>query len=153
MKKETKDKHFVKKPYYVGGNDALKKFINENLKYPKKALEKGTEGTVILRYEINHKGKVVDAKIISPLSKACNDEAIRVVKLLKFQVPKTRKARLTFHKTIQIHFRKPKEQPKKVAPAQQQIQYQITTTKKVETPEEQPQPKPASSYSYTIKIG
>ncbi len=154
MKKETKDKHFVKKPYYVGGNDALKKFINENLKYPKKAMEKGTEGTVILRYEINHKGKVVGAKIISPLSKACNDEAIRVVKLLEFQVPKTRKARLTFHKTIQIHFRKPKEQPKKVAPVEQQVQYQITPSKKVESPSEQPLPKPSSGgYSYTIKIG
>ena len=154
MKKETKDKHFIKKPYYVGGNTALKKFIGENLKYPKKAMEKGTEGTVSLRYEINHKGKVVDAKIISSLSKACNEEAIRVVKLLQFQVPKTRKARLTFHKTIQIHFRKPKEQPKPVAPPQpQQFQYNITPTKKVETPKEQPKPKPSSGYSYTIMIG
>ena len=153
MKKQTKDKHFIKKPYYVGGDAALKEFINKNLTYPKKAFDKDIEGSVVVRYEINHKGKVVDAKIISPLSRECNAEAIRVVKLLEFQVPKTRKARLTFHKTIHIHFRKPQQKPQAAPPANQQIQYQITPAKKKETKEEQaPEKKPSTSYSYTIRI-
>ena len=154
MKKETKDKHFIKKPYYIGGDAALKTFINKNLTYPKKAFDNNIEGTVVLRYEINHKGKVVDAKVISPLSRECNEEAIRVVKLLEFQVPKTRGARLTFHKTIRIHFRKPKQAPKPAQPTQQQLQYQITPSQKKENQTEKtPEQKPSTSYTYTIKIG
>lgn len=154
MKKQTKDKHFIKKPYYVGGDAALKAFINKNLTYPKKAFEENIEGTVMVRYEINHKGKVIDAKIISPLSRACNAEAIRVVKLLEFQVPKTRGARLTFHKSIQIHFRKPKQKPQTVQPVQQKLQYQITPSKKKEkAPEKALEKKTSTSYTYTVKIG
>ena len=153
MKKTTKDKHFIKKPYYVGGNAALRDFVNKNLTYPKKDFDSNIEGTVVLRYEINHKGKVIDVKIISPLSRACNEEAIRVVKLLEFQVPKTRGARLTFHKTIRIHFKKPNQKPQPAQPAQQQLQYQITPSKKKEaTKVEAPKKKPSTSYTYTIKL-
>lgn len=152
MKKSTKDRDFIKQLYYKGGKEALKKFINENLKYPKKAFENKVEGTVVVRYDINHKGIVTDCKIISPLTSETNAEAIRVVKLLKFVVPKTYKARLTYHKTIKIHFRMPKEQPKKVVPTQQQISYQITPAKKsVEQKKEQPKPS-KGGYSYTIRI-
>ena len=150
MKKETRDKHFIKKPYYKGGNEALKKFVNENLKYPPKAFEKKTEGTVSVRYEIGHKGKVIDTKVIGSLSPECNEEAMRVVKLLKFVVPKSHKARVTFHKTIKIHFKMPKEQPKPAPQQVSQIQYQITPTKKTEIPQEKP--KPSSGYSYTIRF-
>lgn len=157
MKKSTRDRDFIKKLYYEGGNDALKKFINENLKYPKKAFEKKVEGTVVLKYDINHKGNVTDCKIISPLSAETNAEAIRVVKLLKFVVPKTYKAKLTYHKTIKIHFRMPKVQPKKVVPQQpqqaQQISYQITPAQKtVEPKKEQPKKPSGGGYSYTIRI-
>jgi len=158
MKKSTRDRDFIKQLYYKGGNEALKKFINENLKYPKKAFEQKVEGTVIVKYDINHKGVVTDCKIISPLSSETNAEAIRVVKLLKFVVPKTYKARLTYHKTIKIHFRMPKEQPKKVIPKQpqqaQQISYQITPAKKsVEPKKEEPKKSSGGGYNYTIRIG
>ena len=149
MKKETKDKHFIKKPYYKGGNEALKSFVNEHLKYPKKAFEEQMEGTVVVRYEINHKGNVVNAKIISSLSKECDKEAIRVVRLLNFVVPKSYKARVSFHKSIQIHFKMPKSQPEQSNPVAQQIQYKITPSEKSSTPKEKPK---STSYNYSIRF-
>ena len=111
MKKERKDKHFIKKPFYEGGPMAMKKFIGENMRYPKEALENKIEGTVYVRYDVDQKGKVIDAKVVKGIGHGCDEEAIRLAKSLKFQVPKNRVGRVVFHKNIQIHFRLPKKKP------------------------------------------
>ena len=108
MAKERKEKHFINKPIYEGGIAAMKQFIALNKIYPDTAQKAGIEGTVVLRYSINHKGIVTDAKVISGVGGGCDEEAIRLVKLLKFKVAKNRGVRATFHKDIKIHFRKPK---------------------------------------------
>ncbi len=141
MKKEKKDKHFIKKPYYEGGISAMRAFIRQHLQYPKAALQAKIEGTVHIRYTINHKGKVVATKIIAGIGHGCDEEAVRLVELLEFIAPKNRNIKAIFHKTIQIHFRLP-EQEKST------IQYNYTTTK---TPKK---PKPKSkgkSYIITIR--
>lgn len=145
MDKETRDKKFIRKPQYPGGDKAYRKFIYANLKYPKDALDNKVEGMVIIRYEINHKGKVVQAKVVSSLGHGCDEEALRIVKLFKFEIPKgPKKLRVIFHKTVRIRFKLPKSKP---APKGQKIQYTLTTTKKDNTLK-QPSPK---SYSYVIK--
>jgi len=108
--------------------------IKSKMKYPKDALKEKIEGTVHLRYEIDYKGNVTKSKVISSLGYGCDEEAQRLVKLLKFEMPKIpRKMRLKFNKTIRIHFKLPKAKPKKVKPtlpkAKQQITYQVTTAK------------------------
>lgn len=143
LKKERKEKHFIQKPTYPGGQNALKKFITSQLKYPKKALKDKTEGTVFLRYDINYKGEVVETHILSSLSKACDAEADRLVRLLKFEVPKTRKVKVLFHKKIQIHFKLPKA--KKTTTS---YKYTTTTLPKEEKPKEASQ----ATYSYTIQL-
>ena len=147
MKKERKDKHFIKKPYYEGGLNAMREFIGKHKKYPKEALEKKIEGTVYLRYTINYKGKVIDAKILSSLGHGCDKEAIRVVKLLKFKVQKSYAGKIKFFKTIQIHFKVPKEkEPPKTT---SQIAYNITPSKsKKKTPKKK---NNEGGYTYTIK--
>lgn len=110
MKKEAKDKHFIKKPIYEGGPKAMKQFVRDHLQYPPEALENQIEGTVFVRYDINHQGKVTDATVIKGIGYGCDEEAIRITRLLSFTVPKTRGLRVIFHKNIQIHFRLP---PKK----------------------------------------
>lgn len=145
LKKERKEKHFIQKPTYPGGQNSLKKFITSQLKYPKEALKDKTEGTVFMRYDINYKGEVVDTHILSSLSKACDAEADRLVRLLKFEVPKTRKMKVLFHKKIQIHFKLPK--PKKTTTS-----YQYTTTSTTTSKKEKSEIAPQTTYSYTIKI-
>ena len=106
MKKERKDDSFIKQAYYKGGDTALKEFISQNLIYPEISKKNKIEGDVHIRMDISHKGHVIDTKIIAGLDDACNEEAIRVVKLLQYTVPKSpRHLKITHHKNIRIHFR------------------------------------------------
>ena len=147
MAKERKDKHFIKKPKYPGGPSAMRKFIRENLKYPKEAQENKIEGTVTIKYDIDYKGKVIDTHIISGLGFGCDEEADRLVRLLKFEVPRTRGVRVLFHKELHVHFRLPK---KKKVPQQIGYQYVVTKPKK-QAPVEKSRPS-SGSYHYTLKI-
>lgn len=149
MQKEKKDKHFIKKPIYPGGSSAMRSFINENLKYPKDALNNKIEGTVYLRYEINYNGDVTDVKVLGGIGYGCDEEAIRVVRLLKFKVPKgPRKLKVTFHKSTRIHFKLSKKQDESIqeSTGQAQIQYVVTSTKKED------KLKTGNTYTYTINI-
>lgn len=146
MKKEAKDKHFIKKPIYEGGPKAMRKFIGENLSYPKEALENRLEGTVIVKYDIDYTGKVTDARVISGIGHGCDEEAIRLAKLLKFKVPKSRGVRVLFHKTIRINFRLPKQE--KPEPTSLQITYTSAPSKKSEKPKSS-----SGGYTYTLPIG
>ena len=71
-------------PIYPGGDSELHVFISKNLKYPKAAKRDKVEGKVRLAFNVNDKGSVDDVKVIRSLSPECDEEAIRVVKLLVF---------------------------------------------------------------------
>lgn len=136
--------------------------IKENLKYPAEALKNKIEGKVQLRYEIDYKGNVVKAKVISSLGYGCDEEAQRLVKLLKFHMPKIpRKVRLKFNKTIRINFKLPKKKPKKVTVPMTKakvvsgskvkrgtkVTYQVIPKKKAPSTGE----TPTTGYTYTIR--
>lgn len=57
-------------------------FISENLKYPKEDADKGVEGMVLLNFVVTAKGKIKDISTKKSLSKACDAEGVRVVKLM-----------------------------------------------------------------------
>ncbi len=123
----------------------MKKFIGENMRYPAEALENKIEGTVFVKYTINYKGEVVDAKVVTGLGHGCDEEALRLVKLLIFKVEKPRGLRVLFHKHIQIHFRLPNVQT-----VQPTVQYNYTQTSK---DQDKKAPKEGNGgYSYTISF-
>lgn len=154
MQKDRKEKGFIRKPSYPGGTKAMQEFLRKNLRYPEDAFQKGIEGTVSIRYEIDYKGNVTDVEVLTSVGHGCDEEAIRLAKLLKFDVPPVRKLKVTFHNTLKVHFRiqknvEPPESPVSVqAP---QVVYNYTSA----PPEEKTPPSPASSkgYTFTIKIG
>lgn len=155
MKKERREDSFIKNPYFKGGNKEMRDFIYANLKYPKSVLDGRVEGEVKLKYSIDHHGNVIDVRIIGGLDEACNAEAVRVVKLLKFVVPPNpKKLRITFHKNITIHFKLKKSnqvsQKEPIVTTQQQIQYTVISTSNTEKPKEQK--STGSTYNYTITI-
>jgi protein TonB len=148
MHKPAKDKNFIKQPWYEGGPKALKKYVSEQMRYPAEALAQKVEGTVSVRFDIDHKGDVIDVKIIGHgLGHGCDEEAIRLVKSMKFQVDVPRGLRVIHHKTMQIHFKLPKAQA--VAETQVQLNY----VPKEETPASSEQPPSSGSYSYSISLG
>jgi TonB family protein len=70
-------------PEYIGGVEALLKFISSNVKYPADAKQNGVEGKVLVQFIVDEQGKVVYPKIIKGVGFGCDEEAIRVVNLLK----------------------------------------------------------------------
>ena len=156
MQKERKDKHFIKKPIYPGGLKEMRALISKELKYPTEALESKIEGTVYLRYNIDYKGNVTSSKILSGIGYGCDEEAQRVVSKFKFEVPKgPKKLKLKFHKTLKIHFRLPKEAPKKIIDPPKlkqtttQLTYSVTLSPKKDKKSETIQK--SKGYTYTIK--
>ena len=69
-------------PEYTEGNDAMNSFLASNIKYPAKAKENGIKGTVYVSFLIDETGAVVDAKVIKGIGKGCDEEALRVVKMM-----------------------------------------------------------------------
>ncbi len=147
MKKSKQAKNFIQRPSYPGGRVAINALIKKELRYPKKALEAKIEGKVRVAYSLNHKGEVIRAKVEKGLGHGCDEEAIRLVHLLRFNVPKNRGMKVTFNKTITINFKLPKPKPPQPKTVKTNIQYQYTrsnTNKKKKTNK--------SGYQITVKI-
>lgn len=149
MKKIRGENSFIKKPVYKGGRSAMNAFIKTNMKYPPEAIKQKIEGKVQLKYEIDYKGNVPMAKVVSSLGYGCDEEAERLVKLLKFEMPKNpRKVRIKFNKSIRINFKIPNLTPKpkvKVKSGQNtKVIYRVTKSKE--------STNTGTSYTYTITI-
>lgn len=69
-------------PAYIGGEEALLKFLKVNIVYPPD-LDK--DGTVYVQYKIDTLGNVVQPKILRGLSPSADNEVLRVVKMLKYK--------------------------------------------------------------------
>src|SRR5436190_10814126 len=70
-------------PMYVGGEAAMSKYLNDNLKYPEAAQKNGEEGTVFVDFVVSKDGSVREIKITDAynldIDKSFRDEAYRVV--------------------------------------------------------------------------
>ena len=67
-------------PQFIEGDqNAFRKWIQQNLRYPEIAAENGISGRVFVQFVVNTKGKVVDARVIRGVDPALDKEALRVV--------------------------------------------------------------------------
>ncbi len=147
MEREKRDKDFVHQPEYPGGPKAMSQFIYSHLQYPAEALAAGIEGRVIVDCDINDSGEVVATRIIKGLGHGCDEEAMRVVRMLHFRVKRTRGLRVLYHKKIHIQFRLPKPQPAPAVAQPIQIQYQVVQEETAAGKEKAPT---TTAYEYTI---
>jgi TonB family protein len=148
---EKKPKNFVQQPSFPGGTKALTNFIYSNLKYPKPAAEIDLEGVVFLKYDIDYQGVVTKVEVVKGIGFGCDEEAMRIVKMLRFDVPRNRGLRVIFHKTIRIQFKKapaPKVEIKTQNPHIQPNYAYTITPKNVEKEAE----KKSQTISFTINI-
>lgn len=67
-------------PTYPGGEEAMKAYFAENMKYPEMAKENGIEGVIPLSVQIKSDGSVGTIKIVRMLDPDLEQEAIRLVK-------------------------------------------------------------------------
>lgn len=69
---------------YPGGQDAMYEFINSKLIYPPTAKRNRMQGECIITLTINEDGSISNARITKNIGGGTGEEALRVVKLLKF---------------------------------------------------------------------
>ncbi len=62
------------------GMDAYRKYISDNLKYPKRAADANIQGKAFIKFIVNLDGSLSDFVVIKSLDDECDQEAIRVLK-------------------------------------------------------------------------
>ncbi len=73
--------------YYEGGQEAMYAFIAQELKYPLLAKRNRIQGRCIVSFTLNPDGTMSGVKLVKQLGGGTGDEALRVVRLLKFKKP------------------------------------------------------------------
>ena len=70
-------------PSFPGGDsERMGKFLADNIQYPQQATENGIQGTVYVSFVVDSKGNITDAKILRGIGGGCDEEALRVVKMM-----------------------------------------------------------------------
>jgi TonB family protein len=108
-----------KMPTYPGGDDARTAFMVQNIKYPEQAKKNGIQGRVFVTFVIEADGSITDVKVLRGFDKSCDEEAVRVIKLMPkwnpgMQSGKT--VRTQFN--IPINFKLDTDKDKKKEPGQ-----------------------------------
>ncbi len=90
-------------PEFPGGRQALEKFIQDSLTYPDRAKKRRIEGTVYVNFLIRRDGSITDVKVLRGLEKACDEEAVRVIR----SMPKWNPGRTEEEKAVTVRFNLP----------------------------------------------
>ncbi len=67
-------------PQYTGGEEAMMKYVAENIKYPQEAKDKNISGRVFIGFVIEKDGSVSNVKVVRGIGGGCDEEAVRVIK-------------------------------------------------------------------------
>ncbi len=67
-------------PQYTGGEEAMMKYVAENIKYPQAAKDKNIGGRVFVSFVIEKDGSVNEVKVMRGIGGGCDEEAVRVIK-------------------------------------------------------------------------
>ncbi len=106
-----------KQPSFMGGQDALIKFLLENIQYPAAAKEKVVQGTVYISFIVEPDGTVTNVKVMRGIGSGCDEEAFRVVSMMPKWNPGQQKGKFVrVQFTLPIKFKldkDKKDEPKK----------------------------------------
>lgn len=144
MTENQKKKKFLDLPRYGGGKEEFGKFIADNLRYPKEALEAGIQGKVLVEYEIDDNGFVHNPRVLNGIGYGCDEEAVRVIGLLRFKKVKNRGMRVRVNTKTNINFRLPTTS----------LSYTVTTKAQEKRPQglQNENKSGTTTYEYTISF-
>ena len=94
-------------PEFPGGQQALFKYLSDNVKYPTIAQENGIQGRVICQFVVNKDGNIVDVEVVrSGGDPSLDKEAIRVIKSMpKWKPGKQRGKAVRVKYTVPVNYR------------------------------------------------
>lgn len=71
--------HVEEMPEFVGGDEALFKYLVKKMQYPAEAQREGIEGIVVVTFVVAQDGTITKAEIIKGLGYGTDEEALRVI--------------------------------------------------------------------------
>lgn len=69
-------------PQFPGGATEFMKWLTKNLKYPTTAQNQRVQGRVVAEFIINKDGSVSDLQLVEHLNLACDNEVLRVLRMM-----------------------------------------------------------------------
>lgn len=78
---------FKIEPVFIGGEEKMYKYLSENVYYPEEAQRKGIEGRVMVKFNVDEKGKIVNTIVISKTPEILNQSAINCVNSMPNWIP------------------------------------------------------------------
>lgn len=90
VEEEEEQQIFVvveKMPEFPGGEDAMRRYLARNIRYPLIAQENGIQGRVICQFVVNADGKIVDVQVVRGVEASLDEEAVRVIKSMPAWTP------------------------------------------------------------------
>jgi TonB family protein len=74
-------------PQFSGGPEDIQHFFQENINYPEEAIKKRVTGTVFVTFIVNKDGTITNIKILKGIGAGCDEEVLRVVKMMPKWTP------------------------------------------------------------------
>jgi periplasmic protein TonB len=78
---------YEQQPQFPGGQKALTRYLDQQVRYPKAAAKAGITGRVFASFVIDTVGRISQAAILRGLGYGCDEEAIRVVEQMPRWIP------------------------------------------------------------------
>jgi protein TonB len=86
-------------PEFPGGDEAMMKFIQKNIRYPDTERESDVQGRVVVQFVVNEDGSLSDIVVKKSVSPGIDKEAMRVVSMLPKFKPGTQQG-----KAVRVQF-------------------------------------------------
>ncbi len=77
----------IEYPVFDGGDEALRAYLQKNVKYPKNAVRDHKEGEVTVSFIVGVRGDINKVSLISGIDESCNNEVMHVVEKMPKWIP------------------------------------------------------------------
>lgn len=77
----------IVKPQFPGGEQALVKYLDNNLKYPEEAQKQKWQGSTLIAFTVNEDGSISNVRVLKSSKIILDNEALRIVKSMPKWAP------------------------------------------------------------------
>jgi len=80
-------------PGFPGGDVEMRRFLQQNIRFPQLAREAGIQGTVFVQFTVERDGSITNVRVARGIGGGCDEEAIRVVSMMPRWTPGKQRGR------------------------------------------------------------
>ena len=89
-------------PSFPGGDQAMTKYLVENIRYPEVAQKNGIQGSIFITFVVEEDGNLSDIKVLRGIGGGCDEEAVRVIESMPKWKPGKQRG-----KAVRVQFNMP----------------------------------------------